>query len=338
MKAAYYSGNKTFKIEEVTIKSPESSQVTVDVAYCGICGTDLHAYHGKMDARITTHRIIGHEMSGVVSAIGSDVTGIAIGDRVAIRPLSSCGTCPACRAGHNHVCHNLKFLGLDTDGAFQNKWNVPADTVHKLPAAMSLEHAALVEPTAVACHDVTRANIQPGEDVLVIGGGPIGMLVAMVAKHKGAIVTLSEVSEHRLAMAQKLGFDTVNPLKENLVDAINKKTANKGADVVFEVSGTQPGVDAMTETVACRGRIVMVAIHAEKPQVDLFKFFWREFDMLGARLYQAQDFEAAIQLISEGVIDCEAMITDIRELEHIGEAFEALSSNPKAMKSLIKCA
>ena len=337
MKAAFYTGNKNFEIETVQPATPNSGEVKVTVAYCGVCGTDLHAYHGKMDARIGFHRIIGHEVSGVVSAVGDGIEDIAIGDPVVVRPLVSCGSCPACRAGHSHICHNLKFLGLDSDGALQQYWNVPAETIHKIPATMPLNYAALVEPTAVACHDVNRSRLVAGEDALVIGGGPIGMLIAMVARHVGANVTVSEVNEQRLEFARSRGFETINPAKESIGESIHAKTDGKGADVVFEVSGTQPGVDAMTETVATRGRIVMVAIHAEKPTVDLFKFFWREIEMLGARVYAAEDFERAIELIASGIIDCDAMITDVRDLEQVSEAFEALSGNPQAMKSLIKC-
>lgn len=337
MKAAFYTGDKTFRIEEVQGLMPGDDEVTINVAYCGVCGTDLHAYHGKMDGRIGHHRVIGHEMSGVIAQIGAGVDKLSVGDHVVIRPLDHCGECPACRAGHQHICHNLKFLGLDTDGAFQQAWTVPAHTVHKIPADMPLQYGALVEPLSVACHDVKRANVKPDEDVLVIGGGPIGMLVAMVAKHAGANVILSEVSEARLAFAQELGFDTINPSQESIAETVHAKTGTKGADVVFEVSGTQAGVDAMTETAASRGRIVMVAIHAAKPQVDLFKFFWRELELLGARVYAPEDFEQAIRLIAEGVIDCEKMITDVRDLDQIGEAFAALSGNPQAMKSLIKC-
>ena len=316
---------------------PEADQVAIHVAYCGICGTDLHIYHGDMDSRIGHHRVIGHEMSGIVSKVGSGVDNVRIGESVVVRPLDHCNDCPACNAGYSHICHNLKFLGIDSDGAFQQEWIVPAHTIHKLPDDMPLQYGALIEPVSVAVHDVRRAKVKPGEDVLVIGGGPIGMLVAMVARNAGAHVILSEVSEARLAFAQALGFDTVNPMQENIAEVINAKTASKGADVVFEVSGTQAGIDAMTETAATRGRIVMVAIHTSKPKVNMFAFFWRELELLGARVYAAEDFEEAIRLVSQDVIDCEKMITDVWDLERIGEAFAALNGNPHAMKSLIKC-
>jgi 2-desacetyl-2-hydroxyethyl bacteriochlorophyllide A dehydrogenase len=335
MKAAYYIGNKTFTIESVVPVAPGVDEVQVSVAYCGICGTDLHAFHGAMDARIGTHRIIGHEMSGRIIALGDNVEGLKVDDPVVVRPLDPCGKCPACRRGYAHICHNLKFLGLDTDGAFQQSWTVPAHTIHKIPAGMPLEHAALIEPLAVACHDVRRAQVKRGEDVLVIGAGPIGMLIAMVAQQVGAKVTLSEVSPQRLELAESLGFSTLNPKVVNVAESVYAQTGNKGADVIFEVSGTQAGVDTMTEAAATRCRIVMVAIHATKPEVDMFKFFWREIELFGARVYEPDDFEQGIQLISSGAIDCNAMITDVRPLEEITDAFEASGENAQAMKSLI---
>jgi 2-desacetyl-2-hydroxyethyl bacteriochlorophyllide A dehydrogenase len=336
LKAAYYTGNRNFSIESVSSVPPGDGEVQVRVAYCGICGTDLHVFHGAMDSRVGTHRIIGHEMSGRITALGVNVQGLNLQDPVVIRPLDPCRACPACLRGHAHICQNLKFLGLDADGAFQQAWTVPGHTIHKIPADLRLDHAALIEPVAVACHDVRRARLKKGEDVLVIGGGPIGMFIAMVAKQAGAKVTVSEVNPHRLELAQSLGFTTINPKKVNLVDHVHAQTQMKGADVIFEVSGTQAGVDTMTEAAATRCRIVMVAIHGQKPQVDMFKFFWREIELFGARVYEPEDFDQAIELVAAGAIDCEAMITDVRPLDQITRAFEALSGNAQAMKSLIQ--
>ena len=336
MTAAYYRGNKTFTVQETPKTSPGAGEATIRIAYCGICGTDMHIYHGNMDARVGDNRVIGHEMSGVIESLGEGVTGFELGQKVVVRPLDHCGECPACEAGHTHICHNLKVLGIDTHGAMQEYWTIPAHTLHALPEDLRLDHAALIEPLAVACHDVRLSELKAGEDVVVIGGGPIGILVAMVARDAGGKVTISEVNENRLAIAEKLGFETVNPIKTDLVEAINAKTDDKGADVAFEVSGTQPGVDAMTSVMASRGRIVMVAIHATKPNVDLFQFFWRELKLLGARVYEPEDYDKAISLISNGSIDCDTVITDVSPLSDVQAAFESLDASPNAMKSLIK--
>ncbi len=334
--AAYYRGDKKFSVEQTTSVAPGPEEVSIRIAFCGICGTDMHVYHGNMDARVGFDRIIGHEMSGVVETVGKDVSGIEAGQKVVVRPLDHCGDCPACNAGHTHICHRLKFLGLDTNGAMQEIWTVPAHTVHILPDDMALDYAALIEPVAVACHDVRLSALRPGENVVVIGGGPIGVLVAMVARDAGGNVVISEVNPNRLAIATKLGFATVNPVEADLTAEITARTEGKGADVVFEVSGTQPGVDAMTAVAATRARIVMVAIHAQKPQIDLFQFFWRELQLFGARVYEPQDYEKAISLVANGAIDADTVITDVSPLSEIQAAFEALDSSTTALKSLIK--
>lgn len=336
IKAAVYRGDRRFSVESKQASDPAPGEVQVDVAYCGICGTDLHIYLGHMDQRVGFERTIGHEMSGIVSAVGEGVKGISAGQHVVVRPLASCGECPACTAGHDHICHKLKFIGIDTDGAFQQKWNVPANTIHVLPDDLDLSHAALIEPLAVACHDVERGRVADGEDILVIGGGPIGLLVAIAARQAGGSVTISEINEHRLAYAGSLGFATINPKDTDAAKAVHDATGGKGADVVFEVSGTQPGVDLMTAAAATRGRIVMVAIHAVKPQIDLFQFFWREIEMLGARVYRPEDYETAMRLLADGAVDCDSFITEIRPLEEIQVAFDGLASSPKAIKSMIK--
>lgn len=334
--AAFYRGDKSFSIDAVETRPPGAREVQIDVAYCGICGTDLHIYLGHMDPRVGFERTIGHEMSGVVSAVGEGVEGLSAGQRIVVRPLDHCGDCPACNAGHEHICHKLKFIGIDTDGAFQQKWNVPAHSVHVLPDELDLSHAALIEPLAVAVHDVRRGKVQPGEDVLVIGGGPIGMLIAMVARDAGANVTISEINENRLAFAEKIGFSTLNPKETDVAKTIHESTVGKGADVVFEVSGSQPGVDLMTAAAATRGRIVMVAIHATKPRIDMFQFFWRELDLIGARVYRPEDYDGAMALHAKGVADCDSFITDIQGLNDIQSAFETLTRNPNAMKSMIR--
>ncbi len=336
IRAAFYRGDRTFSVEDISSPALASDEVAVRVAYCGICGTDMHVFHGNMDARVGFERTIGHEMSGVVAALGANVDGYVVGQKVVVRPLDHCGACPACTAGHQHICHKLQFLGLDTNGAMQEIWNVPAHTLHALPDTVRMDHAALIEPVAVACHDVRLSDLQPGEDVVVIGGGPIGILVAMVARDAGGNVVISEVNANRLAIAKQLGFETVNPIETDLAADIQTRTGGKGADVVFEVSGTQPGVNAMTAVAATRARIVMVAIHAQKPEIDLFQFFWRELKLIGARVYEPEDYEKAIAIIASGGIDADTIITDVSPLNNIQAAFEALDSSPTAMKSLIK--
>lgn len=237
MKAAYYSGKRTITIGECVPQNPKG-EVRLKVHYCGICGTDLHIFRGDMDDRVKAPQVIGHECSAEIAEIGDGVEGFSVGDRVVVRPLDPCGECPACKAGHAHICQNLKFIGVDTAGAFQSSWTVPAFTLHKLPQNVSMEYGAMIEPLAVACHDVRMGDVKSGEHVVVIGGGPIGMLVSLVARSKGADVMISEVNPYRIKLAKELGVEAVNPKETDLVEYVNAKTGGAGADIVFEVSGS----------------------------------------------------------------------------------------------------
>lgn len=337
MQGAYYQGDKMFKVGESNPLKPSDDEVRLDVAYCGVCGTDVHIYHGVMDQRIGPPQIIGHEASAVVSEVGSAVQNVKIGDRVSVRPLRFGAQHPFDK-GHAHIGRNLQFIGIDRPGAFQQSWTVPGYSCHHLPDTLSLQLGALIEPLAVACHDVRRGRIRSGEKVLVMGGGPIGVLIAFVLREKGASVLVSEVNETRLQMLKNWGFETVNPFQEDLVDKVASFTLGAMADAVFEVSGSAAAAKSMTDVLCARGRIVLVAIHGNGPQpVDLFKFFWSEIELIGARLYQEEDYEEAILLADGGNIPLEELITSVRSLSDIQGVFEEIDHNPDGLKYLISC-
>ncbi len=337
MKAAYYIAPGQFEVKDVNAAAPGPDEVTVRVAYCGICGTDLHIFHGKMDARVKPPQVIGHEMSGTVESVGAGVTDWKPGDRVAVRPLDWCGECPACLAGHSHICMKLKFMGIDSIGAFQELWTVKARTLYRVPDGLSLKYAALIEPLAVACHDVRIAGIKAGEYVVVLGGGPIGMLIAMVAKAVGARVLISEINKFRLDFAAEAGFEVINPLESDIVAAVNGATGGAGADVVFEVTASEPGAKIMTDLVRTRGRIVAVGIYSKPPAIDMFKFFWRELQLFGARLYESEDFERGLELAATGRMPLEPLVTGVYPLADIQTAFASQEGNTTAIKTMIQC-
>ena len=337
MRAAFFEGNRTLRVGDCREVAPGAGQVQIKVEFCGICGTDLHLFHGAMAHRLTLPHVMGHEMSGTLAAVGEGVAGWQVGDRVTVRPLDPCGTCPACRMGHSHICHNLKFIGIDTPGALQGMWTVPAHTLHRLPDSLSLRQGAMVEPIAVACHDVRMSELRAGEFAVVIGGGPIGILIALVAQARGARVLQAEVNPFRLQLARDLGIDAVNPLETDLPVLVNQHTGGAGADVVFEVSGSAAGCEMMTKLPRTRGRIVVVAIYAEPQKVDLFRFFWRELKLAGARVYEAEDFEGAIHLAASGKLPLDRLITDVLPLSRLEEAMHRMERGGDCMKILVSC-
>ena len=295
---ARYAGNCAIDVVEGHTGAPGPGEVQIAVAFTGICGTDLHILHGAMDHRVRPPAVIGHEMSGRISALGSAVTDWAVGDPVTVMPLRWCGTCPACRNGNSHICHRLDFVGIDSPGSMQTAWNVPADILVRLPETMPLQRAALVEPTAVAVHDVGRAALAAGERVVVVGGGPVGLLIACVARAADARVLLLEVEPYRRAVAEQLGLTVLDPTAVDVPAAVAEWTSGAGADASFEVSATQPGLDTALGVLGVRGRMVIVGIHAQPRPLDLHQVFWRELTILGARVYQRVDFAAAVHLVA----------------------------------------
>lgn len=335
MRTARYVGDRSIRVADAApTPPPAAGEVQIAVAYTGLCGTDLHILHGNMDARVTIPLVFGHEMSGTIAALGEGVTGWAVGDAVTVMPLSWDGTCPACRAGHTHICQHLDFIGIDSSGSLQETWNVPAGTLVRLPADLRLDHAALVEPVAVAVHDVRRAAIAGGEKVVVLGGGPIGVLIATVARRFGAEVVVVELDPNRRASIEGLGFATLDPTQTDQVAHVEEWTGGAGADVVFEVSGAAAAVRGATALAKVRGTIVVVAIHPTPRELDLQRVFWRELTILGARVYQRQDFETAVELVAAGDIPADLLITRVVPLSQTRDAFDDLEAG-RALKILV---
>ena len=316
---------------------PGPGEVEIAPAYVGICGTDLHIFHGDMDGRVKAPAVIGHEMSGRIVSVGEGVEGFAPGDPVTVMPLRWDGSCPACVRGNQHVCQNLDFIGIDSPGAMQQRWTVPANTLIRLPESLPLKSAALVEPTAVAVHDVGRAEVRAGERVVVVGGGPVGVLIALVARAAGADVRVVELSDHRRRLVEQLGLTAWDPAADDVSKLVQGWTGDAGADVAFEVSGAAGGVQTAVDVLAVRGRLCLVAIHPRPREVDLFRFFWRELTLIGARLYQRADFEKAVELVAGNEIPAAQLISKVVPLGLAPSAFEALEAGGDVMKVLVDC-
>src|SRR3954449_9040094 len=219
MSAVFYEGKGAFSVGASRIQPPGPGEVRLDVAYCGVCGTDLHIAHGAMDARVASPQVIGHEMSGTVAEIGEGVEGFDVGDPVVVRPLDSRGETAADR-GFSHISRNLKFLGIDAPGALRPSWPAPAFTLHALPQSVDLRLGALAEPLAVACHDVRRGQVAPGQTAVVIGGGPIGLLIALAARARGASILVVEPNANRRALAEEFGLAVLDPAADDVAGPI----------------------------------------------------------------------------------------------------------------------
>jgi len=313
--------------------SPQPGEALLRVRRVGICGTDLHIYQGHLDHRVPKGGVIGHETFGeVVEAPAS--SGIAAGDRVVVEPLRFCGACRACRMGASYLCYDLKVLGVDLPGGLQEYWAVPAARLLRVPDTLADDHAAMIEPLAVATHDVRRAQVQRGDRVLVFGGGPIGTLIALVARHRGAEIAVAELNPFRIALLESLGLTTVGP-DIDVQRFAHDWTGGEGVDVAFEVTGNPAAARAVTDVVRVWGTVSIVAIHAEPIPVNLYALFARELNVHGARLYAREDWEEAIRLAAAGAVPIAPLVSRRISLEDLPRGMEDALAGGPVMKVLV---
>jgi 2-desacetyl-2-hydroxyethyl bacteriochlorophyllide A dehydrogenase len=334
MKASFYRGNRIFETGTAPMPEPGDGEALLRVRRVGICGTDLHIFQGHLDHRVPRGGIIGHEtFAEVVTAPPS--SGFLAGDRVVVEPVQFCGTCRACKMGATYLCYNLKVLGVDVTGGMQEYWAVPAARLLKLPEAISDDDAALVEPLAVAAHDVARAEVKPGDRVVVFGGGPIGTLIALVSRHRGAEVKVVEINPHRVEMLTRTGLDAIGPT-EDVKAVVNEWTDGTGADIAFEVSGSPDAAALVTEVVRVWGSVSIIAIHAEPVPFHLYSLFARELRVHGSRLYTRGAWEEAIRLAASGAVAVGPLVSRVIPLENLQQGMEEALGGGPVMKVLVE--
>ncbi len=337
-KAILYGGNGNFSLGEVPVREPGAGEVTVKIAFCGICGSDVHMANGEWDERIATFpRIIGHEASGEIVRVGEGVKDWKSGDRVVIRPLKTCGVCPECLAGDSNVCRKVKYLGIEEDGAFQNDWTVSAQILHRCPDNVSDEHGALAEPLAVCCHAVSRSGLKAGDKAVVIGGGPIGLMTAAVLQGKGVQVLVSELTEARLDNCRKMGIPCLNPGEEDLNGAVDKMTGGYGVDAVFEASGSQAGLAVAPDLCHPNGRIITVATYSRPMEVHIRNMHYKQVVLITSRAYRKEDFDEALDMIAKKQLDCDKLISRVMPLQELEEGLKLCRAGADAVKVLIDC-
>lgn len=333
MRASYYRGDHTFRTGSAPMPAPGPAEALLRVRRVGICGTDLHIYQGHLDHRVPKGGIIGHEVFAEVMTAPTG-SGFAQGDRVVVEPVLFCGTCRACRMGATYLCHHLKVLGVDVPGGMQEYWTVPADRLLKVPDSISDDDAPLIEPLAVATHDVARADVKAGDTVVVFGGGPIGCLIALVCRHRGARVKVVEINPHRVQMLNRFGLETIGP-GQDAVRIVNEWTDGDGADVAFEVTGDAAAARLVTDVVRVWGTVSVIAIHASPVPVNLYAMFARELRMHGSRLYTRAAWEEAIRLASTGGVVAGPLVSRIIPLEDLQKGMEEALGGGPVMKVLV---
>ncbi len=343
MRAAVLHGVEDLRVEDVPEPELRDGHVLIAVAYNGICGSDLglvHSFGVSEHAHPLTGacgpQILGHEFSGVVRAVGAGVTDIAVGDRVAVQPTYRCGTCARCRDGHEHLCEVIAFHGINADGGGLSEYTaVPAESVHVLPDAVSLEQAAVVEPLAVALHAVELSGVAPGQSALVIGAGPIGIATALNLRAGGVDrILLSEMSETRRTIAAGLGFDVLDPSAEDPVAAVRARTDGAGADVVFECAGVEPAVLTALTTVRPRGAVVLLATYKEQVPLHTYLMMFGEMRLMSSLAYSRKEFRTVIDRMAEGAYPLDGWVEHV-PLADVADGVRAVSEG-RSMKVLVE--
>lgn len=343
MKAAVFSGPEQFDVAEVPDPQCGPADVVVEVALCGICGSDLHSY--LEGAFVEPGQVMGHEFSGIVVEAGADVSGVSVGDRVTAVPILDCGRCPRCLDGSTHLCeHGLSAsIAYGLPGAFAEYVRVPnvvtGGNLHRIPDGVSDVAAAMVEPLSVALHAVRSARPGPADVVVVLGLGSVGLNVVQMARTLGAgrIVGI-DVSPARLELASRLGADhIIDARATNALDAVVDLTGpgaygvGARADVVIEASGVPALVaDAISMTRA-GGRLRIAALYAEPVQVDANQIVQKELDMSGTFAYRGE-FGQVISLLEAGRVQAEALVTGTFPLDAINSAFQSQLDKATSIK------
>ncbi len=299
------------EFRDVPVPEIGENDVLVKIRRIGVCGSDIHVYHGKHP--YTKYPVVqGHEFSGEVTAVGDEVQGIEVGQKVTATPQVVCGECGPCVSGNYNICNSLKVMGFQTSGCAQEYFAIESRKVVPLPQAFSFEDGALLEPIAVAIHAVSRCH-EPlqGKNVVVIGAGPIGNLVAQVARTSGARkVAIVDLVDYRIKVAEECGIrNRVRPRNGEFSSAIQEVFAHEEIDVLFECVGSESTLDQGISAVRKGGTIVVVGVFPSKVSVDAGLIQDRELNIHGTLMYKIEDYHAGITLIENGRIRTDCLIT-----------------------------
>jgi len=340
MKACVIRQARALAVEDVAEPRPGPGEVVLRLGAGGICGSDLHYFAdgGVGDFRLRGPMILGHEAAGTVAALGPEVRSLRVGDRVAVNPSRPCGACPPCRAGRRNLCQNVRFFGSaarfpHVNGIFSDRFVAPEENCHPIPGAMSFRAAACAEPLAVALHAAAQAGPLDGRTVFIVGSGPIGVLLAAAARMGGAArIGVTDLLDEPLAFARAMGAtETANARTQP--ERIAAFAAQPGGiDVIFEASGSPPGLERALELIAPGGTIVQVGSLPSGPTpVPLSRIVPREVRLVGSFRFD-REYAAAVSALTSGRIDVTPLLTHDFPFSALQEAFAAAADRRTGMK------
>jgi len=323
MKAAVFYGKHDVRIEDIPVRTPHDFDVVVKTAYCGVCGTDLHIYHGdEGSAEAAPPVVLGHEMSGTVVEVGSSVTKLAVGDHVSVDPNFSCGECHYCRCGQMHFCSGMNAFGVNFHGGFAEYCTLPSKVAIKAPEGLPLDIVAFAEPVSCCLHGIDLTGIRAGDSVLLIGGGTIGLLMLQLAKLSGAsLLTLVEPDSHKRAIAREFGADNVFSCREEY-DDFTANSPDIRADKVVECVGKAETVSFAIQAASKGATVMLFGLTPPKATVEIFPFeiFKKELT-IKASFVNPYTQSRAMELLGNYRINVSKLISERVPLEKLTEVF-----------------
>jgi len=340
MQVGLVTGQQSLELVEMPEPQPEPGKAVVQIDYCGICGTDVHAY---ISGDPYNPAICGHEWTGRVSAAGKGVTTVKEGDRVAAGMISACGNCQSCRRGDHGYCQTAFASAVGVGplaaphGGFARAIAFEAERLYLIDAAMSEQDAAMLEPVTVAVHAVRRTDIRLGDTSVVIGAGPIGLLVLQAARAAGTgHIVLIEPQPARRALGGLLGADTlIDPIAEDAGEVVRATLGQQGADVVFECAGIPRTIQDAVNLVRRGGLVSMVGLPNLPAEIDPASWLMKEVRLTASLAYLHEEFEIAKALVADGRINCAPLHTGTVALNGLGAAFAKLADHPADIKILL---
>jgi L-iditol 2-dehydrogenase len=340
MKALLLSRYKHLEVADLPDPTPGVGEVLINVAACGICGSDVHGYDGSSGRRIPPI-VMGHEAAGTIAALGAGVSGFAEGDRVTFDSTIFCGACNNCRRGDVNLCDHRQVLGVSCaefrrPGAFAEYVAVPSRILYRLPDDLSFNEAAMLQAVSVALHGVSLAQISKGSTALVVGAGMIGLLALQALRATGcSTIYVADLDKTRLKLAQEVGATAVLSSEKDVVEQVMQLTSGVGVDVVIEAVGRNETVKASIESVRKGGTVVLVGNISPEVTLPLQKVVTRQIRLQGS-CASAGEYPRAIELLASGAIQVKPFITAVASLEEGPRWFERLyAREPNLMKVIL---
>ncbi|WP_088104868.1 zinc-binding alcohol dehydrogenase family protein [Halalkalibacter urbisdiaboli] len=335
MKAVQVAGAR--KLEIIEKEKPvitEQNQVLIKVKMVGICGSDMHIYHGT-NPLATLPRIIGHEVTGEVEEVGAGVTKLEVGDKVVIEPIKTCGKCYACRNGRQNVCNEIEVFGVHLEGGMQEYIVMPDNLVHKVDSQLDWKEAVLIEPFTIGAQANWRGNVKEGDSVLIMGAGPIGLCCLKIAKAKGATCFITDLSEDRLEFAKSWGADvTINATRVNIKEEVLELTNGEGANVVIDAVCIPKTFEDAVDIVSPAGYVVVLGFDQAPSSIPQLPITKKEVTVVGSRL-QTNKFPEVIKIFNEKSLGIEDMVTHEFPVEEIQQAISLIENSPNEIRKVV---